>query len=136
MAKSPDKIVADIDAAQNKEDLELPKRIGEAAVKGAKAVKDKINEDLTGGAYVGSRLNMGKLYDKSVGSRAEEALNEGKPTLKDKIKTDINNSVQLYKQGLGMKSEPLKDVNYKKGGKVKSASSRADGCAIRGKTRA
>jgi hypothetical protein len=135
MAKSPDKIVADIDAAQNKEDLELPKRIGEAAVKGAKAVKDKVNEDLTGGAYVGSRLNMGKLYDKSVGSRAEEALNEGKPTLKDKIKTDINNSVQLYKQGLGMKSEPLKDVNYKKGGKVKSASARADGCCVKGKTK-
>jgi hypothetical protein len=88
------------------------------------------------GAYVGSRLNMGKLYDKSVGARAEEALNEGKPTFKDKVKTDINNSVQLYKQGLGMKSEPLKNVNYKKGGAVKSASARADGCAIRGKTRA
>jgi hypothetical protein len=28
------------------------------------------------------------------------------------------------------------DAGYKKGGKVKSASSRADGCAIRGKTRA
>jgi hypothetical protein len=33
---------------------------------------------------------------------------------------------EAYKKGLGMKS----------GGKVKSASARADGCAIRGKTRA
>jgi hypothetical protein len=135
MAKSPDKIVADIDAAQNKEDLELPKRIGEAAVKGAKAVKDKVNEDLTGGAYVGSRLNMGKLYDKSVGVRAEEALNEGKPTLKDKIKTDINNSVQLYKQGLGMKSDPLKDVNYKKGGSISKIDMQKAGFYDKNKTK-
>jgi hypothetical protein len=33
------------------------------------------------------------------------------------------------------KTNPAGDT-YKKGGKVKSASSRADGCAIRGKTRA
>jgi hypothetical protein len=45
---------------------------------------------------------------------------------------DIHNSVQLYKQGLGMKSEPLKDVKYKKGG---TASARADGCAVKGKTK-
>ena len=32
--------------------------------------------------------------------------------------------------------ESLKRAGYKAGGKVKSASSRADGCAIRGKTRA
>jgi hypothetical protein len=127
--KTPDEIVAENDRLQNEEDLDLPNRIG-------RTLKNKVKEDLTGGAYIGSRLNMGKLYDKSVGARAEEALDEGKPTLKDKIKTDINNSVQLYKQGLGMKYEPLKDVNYKKGGKVKSASARADGCAIRGKTRA
>jgi hypothetical protein len=152
MAKTPDEIVADIDRRQAEEDLDLVPRAG-------RMLKEKLNEDLTGGAYVGSRLNMGKLYDKSVGARAEEALNEGKTTLKDKIKTDINNSVQLYKQGLGMKSEPLKDVNYKKGGKVKSptmkyetytktgkpagmktvkvsgASKRADGCCVKGKTK-
>lgn len=37
MAKSPDKIVADIDAAQIKEDLELPKRAAKAVVKLAKS---------------------------------------------------------------------------------------------------
>ena len=34
------------------------------------------------------------------------------------------------------KMDKMKKMNYKSGGKVKSASSRADGCAIRGKTRA
>jgi len=37
-----------------------------------------------------------------------------------------------FMKGLGNKPNPT----YKKGGKVKSASARADGCAIRGKTRA
>jgi len=34
------------------------------------------------------------------------------------------------------KMDKMKKMNYKSGGSVKSASSRADGCAIRGKTRA
>jgi hypothetical protein len=34
------------------------------------------------------------------------------------------------------KMDKMKKMNYKSGGKVSSASKRADGCAIRGKTRA
>lgn len=34
------------------------------------------------------------------------------------------------------KMDKMKKMNYKAGGKVKSASARADGCCIRGKTRA
>ena len=34
------------------------------------------------------------------------------------------------------KMDKMKKMNYKEGGKVSSASKRADGCAIRGKTRA
>jgi hypothetical protein len=79
MAKSPDKIVADIDAAQNKEDRELPKRMAKAAVN---LVKPK----------------------------------ETKPDT-------------------GETTNPMGD-KYAKGGSVSSASKRADGCAIRGKTRA
>jgi hypothetical protein len=45
----------------------------------------------------------------------------------------LRNYGRMYKQGLGMK--PDTDYEYKKGGKVSSASSRADGCAVRGKTR-
>jgi hypothetical protein len=46
----------------------------------------------------------------------------------------LRNYGRMYKQGLGMKPET--PYEYKKGGKVSSASKRADGCAIRGKTRA
>ena len=45
----------------------------------------------------------------------------------------LRNYGRMYKQGLGMKSGT--DYEYKKGGKVSSASSRADGCAMRGKTK-
>ena len=130
MGKSPDKIVADIDAAQNKEDLELPKRIGEAVVKGAKAVKDKVDEDLTGGAYVGSRLNMpsktrfGKLSPEDTRLlNKQDASPEGQ-IAKMERRNGIPSSTKDNRNGM------------KAGGKVKSASSRADGCAIRGKTRA
>jgi len=46
----------------------------------------------------------------------------------------LRNYGRMYKQGLGMK--PDTNYEYKKGGKVSSASKRADGCAIRGRTKA
>jgi hypothetical protein len=42
----------------------------------------------------------------------------------------------LMKMGSDLLSRPIKPVEKAKGGKVSSASKRADGCAIRGKTRA
>ena len=45
----------------------------------------------------------------------------------------LRNYGRMYKQGLGMK--PSTDYEYSKGGKVGSASKRADGIAKRGKTR-
>ena len=45
----------------------------------------------------------------------------------------LRNYGRMYKQGLGMK--PSTDYEYKKGGKVSSASKRADGCAVKGKTK-
>lgn len=92
MVKSPDKIVADIDAEQNKEDLDLPRRVGEVVVKGAKAVKDAVVDSYP----VKTIRAMKDRYDASQMSVEKKA----------------------------------------KGGKVSSASKRADGCAIRGKTRA
>jgi hypothetical protein len=39
-------------------------------------------------------------------------------------------------QGVGyQENTDVSDMTFKKGGKVSSASSRADGCAVRGKTR-
>jgi hypothetical protein len=45
----------------------------------------------------------------------------------------LRNYGRMYKQGLGMK--PSTDYEYKKGGKVSSASKRADGCCVNGKTK-
>jgi hypothetical protein len=47
--------------------------------------------------------------------------------------------VELFKEGITPPKDdegPVKPVKRAKGGKVKSASARADGCCIRGKTRA
>jgi hypothetical protein len=92
MAKSPDQIVADIDRRQNEEDLDLPRRAGEAIVKGVKAVKDTVVDSFP----VKTIRAMKDRYDAS--------------------------QIPVEKKA--------------KGGSVKSASARADGCAIRGKTRA
>jgi hypothetical protein len=43
---------------------------------------------------------------------------------------------ELRSLNMGKKSKAVKAEEFKKGGKVSSASKRADGCAIRGKTRA
>jgi hypothetical protein len=45
----------------------------------------------------------------------------------------LRNYGRMYKQGLGMK--PDTNYEYKKGGKVSSASKRADGIAVKGKTK-
>jgi hypothetical protein len=93
MAKSPDQIVADIDRKQNEEDKDLIPRAG-------RMLKEKLTADLTGGAYVGNRLDVKK-----------DATKESEKT--------------------------IRALSKAKGGMIKSsASKRADGCAIRGKTRA
>ena len=101
MGKSPDKIVADIDRKQNEEDKDLIPRAG-------RMIKEKLDKDLTGGAYVGNKLNMGNTSSKKELQKQNDIIND---------------------------AEFHSNYGKKTGGKV-SASSRADGCAIRGKTRA
>lgn len=103
---------------KNKEDRELVMGPARAAGKAAKMVGDKLKEDLTGGAYVGSRLNMpsntrlGKLN-----ARDTRLLNKTDAMKKNPYETE-------------------KEFEYKKGGMVRSsASKRADGCATKGKTK-
>lgn len=92
MPKSPDQIVADIDRQQNEEDLDLPRRAGEAVVKGAKAIKDAVVDSYP----VKTIRAMKDRYDASQMPVEKKA----------------------------------------KGGSVKSsASKRADGCCVKGKTR-
>lgn len=122
MAKSPDQIVADIDRQQNEEDLDLIPRAG-------RMLRDKVNEDLTGGAYVGSRLNMPS--NTSLGKLSPEDTR-----LYNSTKAENARDKMLEAYG----AKPKKSLNekrfgMKKGGSVSSASKRADGCAIKGKTR-
>ena len=123
MAKSPDQIVADNDRLQNEEDLDLIPRAG-------RMVRDKVNEDLTGGAYVGSRLNMpsntrlGKLSPEDT-----RLLNKQDASLEGQI------AKMERRNGIPSSTKGNRYGGMKKGGSVSSASKRADGCAIKGKTR-
>ena len=111
---SPNEIVADIDRRQNEEDLDLVPRAG-------RMMRNKLNEDLTGGAYVGNRLNMGKDRGSRLGRVSKE---DSDMIMRQDAKSGMNRNPRMGGlQGVGMK----------KGG---SASVRADGCAIRGKTKA
>jgi len=65
---------------------------------------------------------------KDMATNAMSSISESGPA------KGLRNYGRMYKQGLGMKPET--PYEYKKGGKVSSASKRADGIAIRGKTRA
>ena len=117
--KLPQDLVDEISRKENEEDREMiagPMR----------ALKNKVKEDLTGGAYVGSRLNMGK----DRGSRLGRLTKEDAEMLKRQDDESGRNMGKKPEKMTGMER-----MGYKKGGKVSSASSRADGCAQRGKTR-
>ena len=80
---------------------------------------------------------VNKALDKALGNPHESAkrgLDQGFDEMKAAQKAEANKSKIINKPS----SEVQKfDENYKRGGKVRSsASKRADGCAIRGRTRA
>jgi hypothetical protein len=62
-----------------------------------------------------------KIEEKQM--KADE-MKDPQATKKNKAMYDVSTEVKKF------------DDNYKQGGKVSSASARADGCAVRGKTRA
>lgn len=127
MAKTPDEIVAEIDRKQNEEDKDLIPRAG-------RMLKAKLDEDLTGGAYVGNKLNVGKDRGSRLGRVSKE---DSDMLMKQDEDSGMNKNPRMG--GLskaGMSAGLAEKYGMKKGGTVKSASSRADGCAIRGKTRA
>lgn len=123
MPKSPDQIVADIDRQQNEEDLDLVPRVG-------RMLKAKLDEDLTGGAYTGARANMpSKTRMGKLSPSDTRLLNEYDASPEGKI-------AQIERRYNIPSSTKNNRYGMKKGGSVKSASARADGCALRGKTRA
>jgi len=101
------------DRLQNEEDADLLPRAG-------RMLKAKLDENLTGGAYVGNKLNVGKDRGSRLGRISKE------------------DSDMLMKQDAksGMNANPkMGGMSFKKGGKVSSASKRADGCCVKGKTK-
>jgi hypothetical protein len=122
MAKSPDQIVADIDRKQNEEDRDLIPRAG-------RMLKEKLAKDLTGGASQRTNLNMGKLPGKSADKKLD---------LKNYDDIEKQNAAVFLRKSFSDEDakEMAKQKAFKSGGSVKSsASKRADGCAIKGKTK-
>ena len=74
-----------------------------------------------------------KLYENVMGTpeqneKAKKEMAEQDAKNPDTTQAKVNRMVEKIK--------PVEPVKKAKGGSVKSASARADGCAIRGKTRA
>lgn len=131
MAKSPDQIVAEIDRRQNEEDKDLIPRAGRALLGAA----DSAGQAIRGAA--GKAFKAGKDFgSKIAGSDTDQAklkrmgLREGSEDYEKGLKTLENNRKKLP-------SELTKESPFtkKKGGLISSASKRADGCAIKGKTK-
>jgi len=114
----PQAMVDRMKRKENEETRDLIMGPARAAGRAAKMVGDKLKKDLTGGAFTGARLNM------------PSNTRLGKLSATD---------TRLLNKTDAMKKNPYEigeDMGMKKGGKVSSASKRADGCAIRGKTKA
>jgi hypothetical protein len=108
----PQDLVDRLAREKNKEDRDL-------VAAPLRALRDKVKEDLTGGAFVGSRLNMPSNTRLGKLSAADTRL--------------LNKTDAMKKNPY--ESEKESEYGFKKGGSVSSASKRADGCAVKGKTR-
>ena len=93
--------------------------------------------------------NLGSPYPVDKPKEAPAVKTESKPSYAEKMEagrnqTSLGKSIRSFFSGKPYGAEKYErardsmkaEGSYKKGGKVKSASARADGCAIRGKTRA
>jgi hypothetical protein len=113
-----------------------------------KAVPDKPKAEKKDEPTIKTETKQGKNPNIDAATR-EKALRENAPVFLHKRKTksitpdsfvrrDILNQFPNSESGLIRRytSTEYDDAGYKKGGKVSSASKRADGCAVRGKTRA
>jgi hypothetical protein len=94
-------------------------------------IRDKVNADLTGGAYVGSRLNMPSNTRLGKMSPSDTRLyNDSMAKIQEDRKVESLTGKKAKKDSMAERA-----YSMKKGGSVSSASKRADGCAQRGKTK-
>ena len=120
--KSPDQIVADIDRKQNEEDRDLIPRIGRKLKDVGRYVKDKV---------LISDTEAVRQYDEAKKKQRQEKDAADQEAQQKKMRNALgaDEIERAMREG--------KPVSKAKGGMIKSsASKRADGCAIRGKTRA
>ena len=102
--------------------------------------KTPIGEDAAKKAWNKNWANMSQsrqeTMDKVTAAR-DEADNEVKRESRGVPKPANFDAIQESRQGAkdAADRKKISDMGYKKGGKVSSASSRADGCATKGKTK-
>ena len=98
--------------------------------------QNKVKEDLTGGAYVGTRLNMpsNTRFGKMSPSNTKLLNDYDARDIQGNLIKKTDRDMEELRTSLEKEVKPVE--KKAKGGMIKSASSRADGCAIRGKTRA
>ena len=122
---TPDEIVAKIDRKQNKEDRELVTKPARAIAGAAKQMYDAATGK-------GAKDVEPKRYTKEYADSATI----GPAT--DAVRTPVGGvDAEMRPLNMGKKSKAYKASDFKSGGQARSsASARADGCAIRGKTRA
>lgn len=101
----------------------------------ANAAQAKLNKEEQAGYE--RALAKEKEENEAPRKAVSDAVGKAVDFVKEKaadVGKGMRNYGRAYKQGLGM--QPETPYEKKKGGVIRSASSRADGCAIRGKTRA
>ena len=121
--------------ADKDDDKKAPSKLGRKIIGGIMSVPT----GLAGAAMLGSQPDVPILSAAKLGARVgyntvtqdKEALDEaGK-----EFEADVKRAKSVKrKRDTGENTNPAGDT-YKKGGKVSSASKRADGCAVRGKTK-
>jgi hypothetical protein len=131
MAKSPDQIVADIDRQQNEEDSALPKKLlgAVATVPAAIAGLGMSAHPNFPGPIDSARISGKMAYHAMTGNKEGAARD-----VKEFDDTVKRNKSKETKRDKGENTNIAGDT-YKSGGKVSSASARADGCCVKGKTK-
>ena len=104
-------------------------RLAEEAVSGREIGRKKGASRQDTAAIRGGVLGTPAAYVERAGQYIGDKFDDADAYLSEKLGMDTRAN---FKKGV---RQGLKDEGYKKGGKVSSASSRADGCAVKGKTR-
>jgi hypothetical protein len=128
--------VEDRDETGKVSDIRRNQETGEMySTKGGSAEKTKEEPKKTTKSTVPAdfgKVSLPKSFSESGGSTEPK-----KSTARlSPVNLSLPDPLSRFKKSKGDKDPAYKDAGYKKGGKVSSASRRADGCAIRGKTRA